>query len=287
MKTHLSEKWQRLGKVDPLNLIKARLELHQAAQLIAAIGSSYLEPREDAGHSNMEWLGDNQVFAGNKIGGKKKYRVALHPADLKLQFLDGSGKILSEFALEGRLLDGAIEWLREELTSYGFDKSKFNFPDNLKLPAAGQSQGQPFRIDMAAAFEEHAKYFSNADLILKEVLKEVAGASEVRCWPHHFDIASLITVDKRLGKSIGVGLSPGDDSYNEPYFYVTPWPYPDEKLVGSHDLSGGGFWHTKGWIGAVLQGSEIIKETSREAQVIKNLLFLESAINACFEILAS
>ncbi|MGD9900710.1 MAG: hypothetical protein AB7T22_16415, partial [Calditrichaceae bacterium] len=190
-------------------------------------------------------------------------------------------------ALEGRLLDGAFEWLREELASRGFDKSKFNFPDNLKLPAVRQSQGQPFRIEIAAAFEEQAKYFSNADLILKEVLREFDGSSEVRCWSHHFDIASLLTVDKKTGKSIGVGLSPGDDSYNGPYFYVTPWPYPDEKLVAGHDLSGGGFWHTKGWIGAVLPGSEIVKENSQEAQIIKNLLFLESAINACFKILAS
>ena len=27
-------------------------------------------------------------------------------------------------------------------------------------------------------------------------------------------------------RTIGVGLSPGDENISEPYFYVTPWPYP-------------------------------------------------------------
>jgi hypothetical protein len=55
----------------------------------------------------------------------------------------------------------------------------------------------------------------------------IAEASEVRCWPHHFDLGSLIVVetsaDGELTKSIGIGLSPGDEAHAEPYFYVSPF----------------------------------------------------------------
>ena len=41
---------------------------------------------------------------------------------------------------------------------------------------------------------------------------------------------------------IGVGLSPGDTYYAEPYWYVSPYPYPG--LEDLPVLDGSGFWHT-------------------------------------------
>jgi hypothetical protein len=78
-------------------------------------------------------------------------------------------------------------------------------------------------------------------------------ASEVRCWPHHFDIATLIEVAR--GKTIGVGMEPGDVYYDEPYFYVNLHPRPaapPTALLGGH-----GTWHTHEWIGAVLPVSRL------------------------------
>ena len=82
----------------------------------------------------------------------------------------------------------------------------------------------------------------------------------MRCWPHHFDVASLITLDAGAdaeeARTIGVGFSPGDGSYDQPYFYVTPWPYPEADDLPS--LAGGAHWHTEGWIGAVLTAERVI-----------------------------
>jgi hypothetical protein len=84
----------------------------------------------------------------------------------------------------------------------------------------------------------------------------------VRCWPHHFDIATLLPGPAAGGgaqqRTIGVGLSPGDASYGEPYWYVTPWPYPPppEQLPA---LPGGGAWHRRGWFGAVLTATAALR----------------------------
>lgn len=96
-------------------------------------------------------------------------------------------------------------------------------------------------------------------------------AYEVRCWPHHFDLATLIplaTNEKgELTKSMGVGLSPGDDSLIEPYFYINKWPNMREEELRNSNLKNG-YWNTSGWTGAVLTFQELSKMTGH-AEVLE------------------
>ena len=134
--------------------------------------------------------------------------------------------------------------------------------------------------------ENLAAWFHNADLVIKSVIQSTHGSSPVRCWPHHFDIASLITldpdVDAEQARSIGVGLSPGDGSYDQPYFYVTPWPYPAVQTLPA--LGSFGAWHTEGWTGAILTAETIIPSADQETVVRE---FLRDAIGACRKALDS
>ena len=95
-----------------------------------------------------------------------------------------------------------------------------------------------------------------------------------------------MTLDSAVGaeeaRSIGVGFSPGDGSYDQPYFYVTPWPYPDTEDLPP--LAVGAHWHRTGWTGAVLTAERLIsvpfaeqQRTAREA--------LDRAVAACSEVL--
>jgi len=62
-------------------------------------------------------------------------------------------------------------------------------------------------------------------------------------------------------RSIGVGSSPGDDYYAQPYFYISPWPrFDGEKLP---DPPAPGHWHTEGFFGAVLTGDEVLAMKDR------------------------
>jgi len=42
-----------------------------------------------------------------------------------------------------------------------------------------------------------------------------------------------------------VGLSPGDGSFDQPYFYALPWPAPADRELPR--LDGGGTWQREGW----------------------------------------
>ena len=123
--------------------------------------------------------------------------------------------------------------------------------------------------------------YGGADFLLRELESAASGASEVRCWPHHFDLATLITLSGsgEEARTVGVGLSPGDDSYREPYYYVTPWPYPRGRLLPELPA---GRWHTEGWVGAILRGSDLAAAPAGRpaGQVEMARGFLRAAVQA-------
>ena len=105
-----------------------------------------------------------------------------------------------------------------------------------EMPPHAVARGGKFTGWRSPAFAELERWYAAADRLLREVRRKQShrpgNASPVRCWPHHFDLATLIELPpgaSAVSATIGVGLSPGDGSYEEPYFYVTPWPYPANR----------------------------------------------------------
>ena len=129
-----------------------------------------------------------------------------------------------------------------------------------------------------AAFAQFDAWYSAAAQAMERV-RESSNGAEVRCWPHHFDIATLISVG--TGKTIGVGMEPGDQYYGEPYFYVNMTPSP-KRDAATASLAGDGSWHTDEWIGAVLPGSRIADAEKASEQINA---FLDSAVAACRKLL--
>src|SRR5262249_42155357 len=88
-----------------------------------------------------------------------------------------------------------------------------------ELTAHAVTQGAAYSVaDVADALRELSTWFANADLSLVRIQRQMVGrklaASDVRCWPHHFDLATLVSFPARDADAIGyvgVGLSPGDE----------------------------------------------------------------------------
>jgi len=78
-------------------------------------------------------------------------------------------------------------------------------------------------------------------------------------------------------KSLGIGMSPGDDSYTAPYYYVNIWPYPSAEEIKEHTLRYGK-WHTQGWTGMVLPIDEILNQNEASAQALIVNTFLDEAL---------
>lgn len=260
--------------VDPQiapELNDARRQLHHAAQLATAFGISYIEPGPDDSHTNLEWLPQLAALASNEENG---VRVAVRISTLTLQVDD------EPMALHGATMNIAAQWLVTRLVELGFDGDRLTLARHYEIPPHAVADGQPFDA-RSKHLEQLTAWFGNSAAIFEALRASEPRASVVRCWPHHFDLATLITVGE--GRTVGVGMEPGDLYYDEPYYYVNMHPNPPaEALVDS--LKGNGSWHTHEWIGAVLPASRI--PTNPDAQQDAVGAFLRSAVAAATQLVS-
>ena len=280
--------WETLGAVDPRDLTDARLQLHWAAQAAAAVGKQLVPHQPDYGEQSFQWQAGPRAFAQGLVPGDKPFRAAVRPSPAALLLLDENSAVLAELLLEGKTLDDAYEWTRVEVEGLlGRPLEKpLERPDE-DFPGHPVLHGTPFSTT-GPGFAELGRYFANADRVLRALAGRNPGASPVRGWPHHFDLATLIPLepgsDPEKARSIGAGLSPGDGGIAEPYFYVLPWPAP--PIHALPQLAGGGRWQTAGWVGAVLEASSFTKAAINGSQARRVEDFLESAVAGSRQLLA-
>jgi len=274
----MASHWQAVGNVEAAGLKHSRTQLHSAAQLVAAVGKALAHPEPDDSHTSLEWDSDRNAFVGVKVN-QPPVQARLEVSGLTVFVSAAQGEM--KLQLHGHTLGSAFAWLRTALKEQGADMGRLDeIGDRSQLPDGVFGEVEKFDGGERAEFVEWARHYGNADLLLQEVKKMRPDSSAIRVWPHHFDIGSLCTLkqEKAEQKTIGVGLSPGDASYGEAYWYVTPWPYPDAKLLAP--LDGEGSWHTQGWVGAVLQTSRVVRN-QRAEQEEQVRAFLQSAIRIC------
>lgn len=268
--------WQPVRPEAATKLTDSRLQLHHAAQFGAAAGSSYLPHLPDHSHSSLEWVSALGGLFSAVIPARTAFRVGVRPVKLALLIVSEDNQPIGEYHLHGRTIIEARDWIRSRIKLLGIDGSRYTLTRHYEIPRHDVTYGESFDASEPARFEELARWFANGAALLDSVSRSALVASEVRCWPHHFDIATLIEVAP--DRTIGVGMEPGDQYYDEPYFYVRMHPESAASRIRSRPLWGSGTWHTHDWVGAVLPGSRFGSVASQERQVRE---FLDSAISAC------
>ncbi|MBT8401504.1 MAG: hypothetical protein KJO98_13580 [Rhodothermia bacterium] len=269
-------RWRRLGRIQPEALEDTRLQLHWAAQIPASLGYTFANPEPDWSHTSLRWNGRRGALMGTAVG-SKSVRAGIDLAAMAIIVIaDGTE---DSFPLQGKSLSQGYQWLWDTTSQVDTARSSLVRPDH-EMPEHPVGDGATFDCPKEAR-EELSAWFSNANRELAAVARNHHHASTVRCWPHHFDIATLIRLDpnddSEEAPSIGAGMSPGDGGRSEPYFYVTPWPYPDPDQLPELPA---GDWNREGWVGAVLTSNEITSaRTSRDQQELVNH-FLDAAIAA-------
>ncbi len=266
--------WELLGSVRPRALVEARLQLHHVLQVPQSYSRSLLLPRDDDSQANLGWSAPHAALVTHPVEDK---RVGLCFRDSTLLFLDGEREV-SRFELPGHTLDDAVEWLRSHM---GRNVAAHLRDTPFGIPKHPVEDDEPLDLEVADA-AELGLWFANAWLVLDEAARGAPDAGLVRCWPHHFDLATLIVLAGDGGeesRTVGAGLSPGDTSYTEPYFYVAPWPYPEADDLPP--APGDGHWHTKDFTAAVLPSSQIVSLGDAAAQAAGVREFLGDAIEAC------
>jgi hypothetical protein len=279
--TEASMTWQSLGRLDPSGLRDARLQAHWAAQVLSAAGETFLEPAPDTSHTAMSWNVKQGAFFGRALSATRPCRVALRVADLTLLVLGAGDAPSAELALPGHTLAEADRFVAEQVQAYTrAERAKPLVHPRHELEPHPLASGG--RFERAASLPELARWYANAESVLRRLERETPSAGEVLCWPHDFDLATLITVEMdRSGepvRTVGVGFSPGDRFVAQPYWYVNHGP-STERSEALPALAAGE-WFRDGWIGAVLRGDLLVAAGGAREQQARLEAFLASAIPA-------
>lgn len=273
--------WSNLGAALPRELSAARLAAHFAAQPMAAAAYALLPMREDHSHTNFLWSEEHGLFVGRSLprGGRcfldvPRLRTGLIADSGTTVALDLAGQTLDQ-AFEG--MAGLLREVGEEVPAGGLQLPSYD------LPEAPVAAGAPFEAPHESLRELGSWFAIGARALSKIAANQLEGA-ELRGWPHHFDLAALLSLDEgadaESARSVGAGLSPGDGSYDEPYFYVSPWPYPAADALP--DLPDGAHWHTEGFTAATLTASSILERRIDMSRLTETL---QSTVSRCLQLL--
>lgn len=284
--------WQTLGTPAPDQLPHTREQLHCIAQVIASVPRLLATPQDDWGHQAFDWDEDRGALFSVEIPGDAPFRVGLRIADATALVVGADGSEVASQPANGLSIDELFAWLTSQTvarTGSALPKPLIEAEDGLPEPCVA---GQIFDLADNAALAELARYYTNSNPILEEIVATNENAAPVRTWPHHMDMATLISLDPgqdpETARSISFGMQPGDGSYAEPYYYSSPWPYP-ELAPSSPDwpaLDGGGAWHTEAFTAAVLLASNLVAAGDTAAQQQALEAFARSAVTGNRALLA-
>lgn len=249
-----------------------RLQLHHAVQVLTGFAQACVDERPDDRHRNFDWDPGLPGFRTWPASAHPDLTLALGVPSFEIRLERGDAVIDSVSATGIGLQD-----LRARVAAFvarATDRHglRLEAPE-FDLPPHPTADGAPFDPDPGALDALAGWYtdtFHELDRIVDESRAAAGGpdtkgsgaehhgpvADEVRCWPHHFDLATLLYLES--GRTIGAGMSPGDETYEHPYLYVRGYgpdgaldsPDPTPTLPTGH-------WHGTGWFGAVLTAEEL------------------------------
>jgi hypothetical protein len=281
----VSSAWRPLRGADLDRLREARLEAHHAVQWLARAARAFVPPQPDDSHTNLGWNDALDGFVTHPFKGD--LRLGLRITHLTLVLTGASAQ--KSFALDGRTDADARHWLGERLGAHSLDARALDAKAPYEIPARARAGGAAYDVaGLADALTELAACFAVAHRSLGRVRDQLSARglalSPVRTWPHHFDMASLTLLAGGSGEhacSVNAGFSPGDEHYEEPYFYVSPHPYPDAAKLPP--LPAIGHWHMCGFTAAIAPASRFLAVTGHEAAIEA---FLAAAVDAAITALS-
>lgn len=275
--------WQTIPTIDPAVLEETRHQIHWAAQVVAAIGYTHMEIAPDDGQSNFGWVDGMQLFAGRYIGDPPIGFGAFAPRSKALTFHEPGGEVLASIPIEGKTLDELYgEMERAIATAQGSEPVPLKRPP-YEMPDHPVASGTPFGGGSDEAREALHVWFHDANLVMRDLKAKTTSleATLPRLWPHHFDLGMLVSLeehrDPSRGRSIGIGLAPGDANDATPYWYVNAYP-PPESIEGLPAPSSGA-WNDEGFTGIKLDGATVIGDGTGQEERVRT--FLGQAIAIC------
>lgn len=231
-------------------------EVHLAAQPAAELARAFAIPEPDDSHTAFEWVSGTSITDGYFQSGlietpRGVVRSALRLFDMTLFLINADGDVYDELVLPPPpdvTLEQAFGWVLTTVMNL-FDIPVRQATDPLTdLPEHPVAHGAPFGEPNQLALVELVRLYSNTASLLEamgnltndESVPHIESTGRVLCWPHHFDLARLFTLERdaqgHATRTVGMGLTPPDAISDTGYWYVSPWaaqPSDDEPAAGA------------------------------------------------------
>ncbi|MFT7614083.1 MAG: hypothetical protein ACI9J3_003065, partial [Parvicellaceae bacterium] len=250
--------WKNVTGLDLAILRENRKALHQAVQLVGAFPRNMLPHDPTDGTASLVWNSSIKSLESLPfVNDDGAFKVGLSFTVFEL-YIELEGDQKSACCLSGMSVNEGLVWLKQNLAELGIKADHISL--DLPYEIENYDYSEALVVDKQA-LQEYADLYQNTQNSLRIVLTNWKEAFDIRCWPHHFDLATLIPLktdsEGEILKSIGVGLSPGDEGVEEPYVYVNIWPEVDLNILEKHSLPIGQ-WNKAGWSGAVLTYAQML-----------------------------
>ena len=263
--------WKQLQNIAPEKMMSAYQQAHQLSQWLARFARGYLAAKPDDSHTSLMWHRNMGIMTTNAAGvSGHQISFGLELRDLSLIKID-DGNVVDSISMHG-LTDGdAGDWMRSAIEAMGLDPSALAADLPYDVPASPYSTGGTFDVEKNfTALSEFARYLDNTSQVLNEVVAKHQhihpGPAPVRLWPHHFDLATIITLEEgdfESAHAVGFGLAVPDPSRDAFYFYTYPWPRNERTDLPA--LNADSAYQYDGNVGALQMMDKLVAASDQEA----------------------
>jgi hypothetical protein len=236
--------------------------LHAYSKVVGAIPRAHAEFHPKWWHISLKVQPDGLVTTNMRLpqGGIFFLRMNFHTHVIELVTSDGIR--FSWSMAEGLTANQLAEKMLGAVASLGLD---------------GEYVREKFESDKPRVYNsDHAENYFSAlvyvDALFKKHRAQLDGErGPVQLWPHGFDLAfewfgtRMIEYEEHGKKSsfpsqLNLGFSPGEPNHPKPYFYSNPFPFEDDKLIGT-SLPHGASWFTESWKGSLMEYKSLVGDS--------------------------
>lgn len=226
-------------------------QLHKAAQYLAAANISYLPAKPDDSHTNLEWNPNDKRLLSREFG-TGNLQLGLNYKNFSLEILNAGG-VVNTLELNGKGHGDIMAWIKSELVNQGHNDT-YAYSFHYDLPYDEINNDTVYTLTSAGEMADIAGRLTLALEGFSEFLTENQLESEVRVWPHHFDLGFYTEINNGKSLFMGGGLAVPDSLVDDLYYYTTGWKSGQSVETKTYGDRKNGVWR-EDWNGGVLPSS--------------------------------
>ncbi len=259
------QEWRVFEDLDFDKIKYARIQYHQAIQNVSAVGRTFLPNADHDQSAALSWVPGHYRLAGNWIKGNQLFRSSIGFKEFAIYMVDRQVQVISKLSLHGVTFRQSLLWLEQQVGLLGLetahleDKAPYEIPKYIFQTEPFEDPGSDYRLFLGSLFH-------NTMTVMKEVAESWAYPKQHAVWPQQFEFGMAVTLkdtgSQDTNTRITIGVSPGDELFDAPYFFVATWPH---VMTPISDPLEAGIWIEDERTGSVLPIRALIGKKNQRA----------------------